>query len=992
MSDTSYANASAMVALNLANAAIERATSAIASAKEQNIQAATIRDRIDAIVNGMMIETRWVGTRLDVMGPDGWIEGPDLVGSRGYAGPRPAHVWAGSSISFQNPDGTMGDFVDIKGDPGDLSPAGQEATATAVAAAESAANSLLSTQGDVAATAADRTAVHADRVAADADAAITVAARDLTLGYRDTAQTLSNSVSANALVVQGYMTSAAASAASASAVSGLSNLSAAAKAIVTATDVTCVYIYDTTRDSDGGAWRDKCADQSWMTEALNTATRGATAKHPARTLIVGRNNAAAPITAYDLTDPTCPMWYKFVGGSSANWAQSGAPSAICALNGVVYFGSNVAFYTCDFILDKLTACTGSLYPYAGLVAQASAYIGYLAASGTGVANSTVNDVAATIVPLTPANPLRCGLPNPTVAVATAGGVSVIRADGVVCNSTNANVMTSVTFDKTGNLWTAWSGGALSICGPANYCSSSFNIAGITNFNGPVLFSNGAISGAAQTGDNKAVARGYLGTGVTQVKLDPTNPSNSLIATITDKDNTGWKIAGKTVLALAESSYALTALNGGTVADRSGSGNNPTVVGTLTRSVVASGADLAGYSGFSASNYMEVPAGSFDPGGGDFTLFQGWIILTAQSNQNIVSRAYYTAGAYSGAYERLFATAGGILYFKSSTNGGATEDYVSYSGLPLNTPIFVVAARRGNNLELTVNRVRQINAMTNSAGSHTNANATIRWGLFQDGTYPAANAFFAAVRVMSAALMPDQIAAIYADEAPLFAANAKALLPSATVNSTAYDADTDQLAVATAAGTSLFRGLTRTGIVNVAGVNDAAKLSSDNHKVIAMSGGDLVIGSAAQVYGSLLATSGLREIAKRRPNITPHDPTFGIYRGVTTDATPTVVASTPILEGRAYRFRATVAAVMYGGTATEKAAYDVTGLATRDIGGNVVVTTTTTTLSEVTSTMDCIAQANTTAQTLEIKATGKASTRLAWCVELEFYDIGLMGAA
>ncbi|MDB5651949.1 MAG: hypothetical protein JWL62_3469, partial [Hyphomicrobiales bacterium] len=70
----------------------------------------------------------------------------------------------------------------------------------------------------------------------------------------------------------------------------------------------------------------------------------------------------------------------------------------------------------------------------------------------------------------------------------------------------------------------------------------------------------------------------------------------------------------------------------------------------------------------------------------------------------------------------------------------------------------------------------------------------------------------------------------------------------------------------------------------------------------------------------------------------------------------------------------------------------TGIATRDIGGNAVIVSTTTTVSEVTSTMDCVAQANTTAQTLEIKVTGKAATRIAWGVEIEWYDIGLMGAA
>jgi len=41
---------------------------------------------------------------------------------------------------------------------------------------------------------------------------------------------------------------------------------------VTAVDV---FVYDTSKDSDGGAWRDRTQATSWYNETLNTATRGA---------------------------------------------------------------------------------------------------------------------------------------------------------------------------------------------------------------------------------------------------------------------------------------------------------------------------------------------------------------------------------------------------------------------------------------------------------------------------------------------------------------------------------------------------------------------------------------------------------------------------------------------------------------------------------------------------------------------------------------------
>ena len=71
---------------------------------------------------------------------------------------------------------------------------------------------------------------------------------------------------------------------------------------------------------------------------------------------------------------------------------------------------------------------------------------------------------------------------------------------------------------------------------------------------------------------------------------------------------------------------------------------------------------------------------------------------------------------------------------------------------------------------------------------------------------------------------------------------------------------------------------------------------------------------------------------------------------------------------------------------------IEGLASRDLGGNVSVVSTTTTVSEVTASMDVAASANTTAQILEIRATGKASTRLVWLTPLEMYDAGLQTAA
>lgn len=45
-----------------------------------------------------------------------WLTGQQ--GDKGDTGPMPKHDWSGTALRFQNPDGTWGDRVDLKGDPG----------------------------------------------------------------------------------------------------------------------------------------------------------------------------------------------------------------------------------------------------------------------------------------------------------------------------------------------------------------------------------------------------------------------------------------------------------------------------------------------------------------------------------------------------------------------------------------------------------------------------------------------------------------------------------------------------------------------------------------------------------------------------------------------------------------------------------------------------------------------------------------------------------
>ena len=69
-----------------------------------------------------------------------------------------------------------------------------------------------------------------------------------------------------------------------------------------------VFVYDTSKDSDGGAWRKRTQGTSWYNETLNTSTRGSRKEFPAVAVIVAESSQ---VTIYDGDDPDLPMWMVF---------------------------------------------------------------------------------------------------------------------------------------------------------------------------------------------------------------------------------------------------------------------------------------------------------------------------------------------------------------------------------------------------------------------------------------------------------------------------------------------------------------------------------------------------------------------------------------------------------------------------------------------------------------------------------------------------------
>ena len=210
-----------------------------------------------------------------------------------------------------------------------------------------------------------------------------------------------------------------------------------------------VFVYDTRKDSDGGAWRKRTQHTSWYNETLNTATRGSRREFPAVAVIVVTAATTRKLYIYDGDDPDLPMW-MVIDTIDGQWPQVES-SSLHALNGIIALGSssdNQPLYETRnrldlyyFVSDKIESSGGAGGSYYGTVGGLVNRRSHAANLGSPLGNSVyplvnirVNDVAMTVLPNAPIDDAT-GLPRPTIAVGTDGGASIIKDDGSVVDIT-----------------------------------------------------------------------------------------------------------------------------------------------------------------------------------------------------------------------------------------------------------------------------------------------------------------------------------------------------------------------------------------------------------------------------------------------------------------------------------------------------------------------------------------------------------------------------
>jgi trimeric autotransporter adhesin len=432
--------------------------------------------------------------------------------------------------------------------------------------AEQVALDRIATTADKIQTTADRVQTTSDRLSATASAAAALASQ--------------NAAANSASVAAGHAASAASVVQQ-----DLSGVTAAALHR-SPNAVTVMFVYDTSKDSDGGAWTEKCQHTSWYNEPINGKWLGAQASEAAARAVSGaatgdyfqltstgafrslnattgttevfRGNKrdfprlagivaeAGNVTIYDLTEPGRPMWMRFVRGAGDTdtvlIGNNRNVNSIFPVNGSIYAGAagvtDGIFYVFNFISDVAfrNAGNNSSGNARNSIADRNSPVVRFASPGFSFNSGIVNALSATVLPDAPIDPVT-GLRVPTIAVATAGGISVIRHDGTVRNSSSTLAFNSIAISPQLLFATRTADATFYWAQNPGALAASFALSTRTNAQAPD-FNTGNTAGMISPNRTEYLRRSTTAARVQKARLFESDPARSVTATIANTFNTG----------------------------------------------------------------------------------------------------------------------------------------------------------------------------------------------------------------------------------------------------------------------------------------------------------------------------------------------------------------------------------------------------------------------------------------------------------------------
>jgi hypothetical protein len=289
-----------------------------------------------------------------------------------------------------------------------------------------------------------------------------------------------------------------------------------------------------------------------------------------------------------------------------------------------------------------------------------------------------------------------------------------------------------------------------------------------------------------------------------------------------------------------------------VEDRSVNNKGLSSVGTnITRTAVASGAELMRYSGFSINDYLEQAYNSdLDFGTGDFSVI-GWVKHESHTNNESIL-CKMDASKIDG-FRAQVRTDSTMLFQTVSGSGGSNH---FSSEIPEDLWVFFVFTVTDGGALIS----SYLNGTFDSSSAVTPRNVSsvdsfLRVGLDTDDTNPMAYASQALLRISATVPSSEGILEIYNAEKKLFEDNSKYLLPSADVQSLDLDEVTDTLLVGTDSGCQK-----RKGLLNVEDISDT-NLTDQDIVSVSLNRDSYTIASAAEAVAYTPAKNLRDELAR-----------------------------------------------------------------------------------------------------------------------------------
>ena len=203
-----------------------------------------------------------------------------------------------------------------------------------------------------------------------------------------------------------------------------------------------IFVYDTRKDSDGGAWRKRTQNTTWYGENLGTRDRGIRREFPAVAVIVA---TASEVIIYDGDDPNLPLWMLFDVTNTTWLKHSGSPTgpnAVVAMNGYMVTcgqGNTGRLSVVNFIADDGYVTEASYtYRHKWISTRNTTAVGPTDTDRpVHIINNWCFDVAIHVMPNAPID-VKTGIQVPTIAVGTDAGLSIIHDNQKVSYITGDN--------------------------------------------------------------------------------------------------------------------------------------------------------------------------------------------------------------------------------------------------------------------------------------------------------------------------------------------------------------------------------------------------------------------------------------------------------------------------------------------------------------------------------------------------------------------------